>query len=64
MKKWFIDNLLYILMLVLILAMGMKINILQENIEELKLENNMLKELYQREINETIQTYENILKGE
>lgn len=64
MKKWFIDNLLYILMLILILAMGMKINILQEEIETLKLENDMFKQMCQREIDETIKTYENLLKGE
>lgn len=62
MKKWFLDNLLYILTLVLILSMGMKINILQEEVENLKSENNTLKEIYQREINETIETYTKMLE--
>lgn len=62
MKKWFLDNLLYILILVLILSMGMKINILQEEVENLKSENNTLKEIYQREINETIETYTKMLE--
>lgn len=67
MNKWvvdFLDNLLYFIMLLLILAMGMKINILEEKIEKVIAEKEELQQMYQREINETIETYESVLGGE
>lgn len=65
MKKWFInflDSILYIIMLLLILAMGMKISILEEKIEKIIIEKEELQEMYQREINDTIETYEKMLE--
>ncbi len=65
MKKWFInflDSILYLIMLLLILAMGMKISILEEKIEKIIIEKEELQEMYQREINETIETYEKMLE--
>lgn len=65
MKKWFInflDSILYLIMLLLILAMGMKISILEEKIEKIIIEKEELQEMYQREINDTIETYEKMLE--
>lgn len=67
MKKWFInflDSILYLIMLLLILAMGMKISILEEKIEKIIIEKEELQEMYQREINDTIETYEKMLEAQ
>ena len=64
MKKWVLDNMLHFITLLLILGMGMKINILQEKLEKVMEEKAEMQEIYQREINETINTYQHVLKGE
>ena len=62
MKKETIDNIIYIMLVILILIMGTEIGILENRIKLYEEKLDTIDSMYHREINETIQTYENLLK--
>lgn len=61
MKK-IIENIIYILVIVLILVMGTEIGILRNRIKLYEDKLNEIDIIYQREINETIETYKNLME--
>lgn len=62
MKKINKETIIYLLVITLILVMGTEISILKNRIKLYEDKLNTIDSIYQREINETIETYEKLLE--
>ena len=62
MKEQTIENIIYILAVILIFIMGVEIGRLRNKIKLYEEKLDIIDSMYHREINETIETYENLLK--
>lgn len=62
MKKELKEIIVYILVIILIIVMGTEIGVLRNRLELYEDKLNEIDGIYQREINETIQTYEKLLE--